>query len=72
MTHKLEEPSGKTWLESVQPLLVKFEVAGALNGVTTFNSDGSKALANLLKTMAIKLDCAVELERARNADNDQT
>lgn len=48
-----------TWSELVKPIVARFEVAAAIQQNTTFNADGSAAMAKLMKIMAAKLDEAV-------------
>lgn len=52
---KVKVPS-KEWREMVEPIVKKCRLADTLEMNTTFNSDGSKALAGLLERMADELD----------------
>lgn len=54
----------KPWIEMVEPIVKKCRLAVALDMNTSFNLDGSKALADLLEKMAQTLDEALaESER---------
>jgi hypothetical protein len=44
------------WREMVEPIVKKCRLAETLEMNTTFNPDGSKALAALLERMAAELD----------------
>lgn len=53
----------KPWIEMVQPIVKKCRLAIALDMNTSFNLDGSAALADLLEKMAERLDKALEDSR---------
>lgn len=52
------------WRDMVAPLLRICEVAAAFNQQAVFETDGAAALANVLKSMADKLDEAIAALRA--------
>lgn len=54
----------KPWIEMVQPIVKKCRLAIALDMNTSFNMEGSMALADLLEQMAQRLDEALEGSRA--------
>lgn len=47
-----------TWAEALAPIIEKLDVAAKFNGNATFNPDGSRALALLLRGMERKLRLA--------------
>lgn len=53
--------SGKSgsWATCVEPLIARFDVAAQFGGDAVHNAEGSRALAELLRSMAAKLDRAV-------------
>ena len=53
-----------TWKECVEPLVARFDVAANFGGDAVHNPDGSRALAELLRSMAERLDLSVERARA--------
>ena len=56
------------WSKMVAPLIGRFEVAAAFGKEATCNPTGSRAMADLMKTMAERLDRAVELQLAAAPD----
>ena len=50
----------KTWEEIVAPTVSRCELAAKMGANITFNSDGARALGELIKRMAAILDECVE------------
>jgi hypothetical protein len=48
----------RAWEDAVSPIVKKCQLASSLHMDTRFNSEGSKALGELLNNMAKKLDAA--------------
>lgn len=53
---ELPPAPSEEWRKAVDSIVKKCTLASTLHMSTTFNADGSKALADLLTTMAKKLD----------------
>lgn len=49
-----------TWMDMVQPLVQRFEVAAKFDQQAVHNAQGSDAIAKLMKAMAGRLDYVVE------------
>lgn len=47
-----------TWAEVTEPLVTRFDIAAKFNGDAVHNAEGAMALAELLRSMAAKLDIA--------------
>lgn len=58
------KPEYREWRNTMQPIISKFVVAGALGGTTTFNATGSRALGKMIEDMAVKLDRACDNDLA--------
>jgi hypothetical protein len=52
------------WQLRVAPLIAKLQLSATLNMNTTFNTEGSAALAKVLQCMAKDLDISNELIKA--------
>ena len=60
------------WTEATKLLVQRFEIAGAGFGYAVHNSDGSAAIAKLMKTMAMKLDGAIAaIQQPARADTEE-
>jgi hypothetical protein len=67
----MSDPSlkiGDEWKLMVAPIIAKLQLSTTLNMDTTFNADGSAALAKVLEAMASKLDIAVAMVNALEED----
>lgn len=53
-----------TWMEMVEPLIARFDVAANFGGNAVHNPDGSAALAELIRQMGTRLDASVGVARA--------
>lgn len=59
-----------TWMEIVEPLVARCEVAAAFNGQAVWNAEGAAALGKILKGMAMRLDGVIaQMEREEREKN---
>lgn len=52
-----------TWMDCVGPLIARFEIAGKFNADAVHNGVGAEAIAELMRSMATRLDRACEIAR---------
>lgn len=59
-----QKSAAGTWSEMVEPLVARFDVAANFGGDAVHNSEGSAAIAELLREMSARLDRSVNAARA--------
>lgn len=59
-------PESKPWAEVVEPVVKKFKLSTTLGMNTTFNPEGSAALADLLVQMAKLIDEEITTRKKNN------